>query len=258
MTVLPLSSFEKIFDFSLDMNSVQKVLGNAKDVVVYGFKHARYVAVREWLKYPDANLKNVFNYAIGNVSFVRPGEPQERLAYHTEYTEDNHLFCARIAKAGVTNLVLDNYKREKMGKELMPLLFCIGTNTHPELITTPKHLAEKTTRYITLKELRRVFKLCTYFEGSDDPEMRKFSDVAKRTLKMVTVDKTSSGEYSLNEVEPVWKDSQWDAEWTKRMQFHPPGYVKEVLHQKWYKELQERVQSVNSWWGRLKLWWYYS
>jgi hypothetical protein len=48
-------------------------------------------------------------------------------------------------------------------------------------------------------------------------------------------------------VEPVWNDTQWDAEWTKRMQSHPPGYVKDVLNQQWYKELQERVQKIHSW-----------
>jgi hypothetical protein len=248
MTLLSLSDFEKKHDFSLDLNSVHKVLGNANDVVVYGFKSAHYVTLGDRLKYPDAKLAKVFDYSIGDLEVAGPEEPQERMVYHTEDTEEDRINWAYEAKAGLTNLVLENYKREKEGRALMPLLFCIGSNTAKSLQTiTPKSLAEKTWDFvITLKELRRTHKLCKYFEESDDSEMRKLADVAKRTLKLVTVDKTPCGQYTLNLVEPVWNDSSWDAEWTKRMRFHPPGYVKEVLHQKWYKELQERVQHYNS------------
>ena len=241
--------------FSLDKDSVRKVLGNSKEVLVYGFGHAHYTKVSDELKKGLGNIQKVFDWSIGNPQLANKsvittalGQTMEQISF--EESPEGRTQTARLCKAGITNLILENYKRHKRGQEPIQLLFCVSSNTaDPSFASTAESISSREptkNAVITHKELRRLYKLCKELEGSKDPELILLSEIAKKSVKMVSVNQKPSGDYELAEVPPMWEDPNWNIEWQKRLTLRPMNSTQVAMHRKWRRELINRTKIFNA------------
>ena len=220
---------EPVEPFTLDPLSAKKIVGDAKEIMLYGFAYAHYIDVARALSDTVPTVKKVFDYTMGNSNerliSEETGRSIAKLRYKSMASGHDAAVkrLARICKSGLVNLVFENYKRQKRYEPIIPLIFCIDSNTKKvqeysslEGITSCDASLKKV---ITYKELRRLAKLCFTLRDSDDPELKELSEVARQTLKMVRVDvDASSGAHVLKEVPSPWDDPKWEEKWDERIQ----------------------------------------
>ena len=195
---------------------------NSHNVMVYGFNSCHYQEVIEGLM-TSTLFKNVFDYHLGYKGHDQAFE----LTPHISQIETGKTKTADPCKAALVNIVLENYKRKKMGKELIPVLFAIDceNNSRPvtaENITTKK---DEQNKKVTFKEIRRAYKLCEEF---DDPEIRV---IAKETFKFVKV----KDDLSLELIQAPWEKEGWKDLWGARMK--APKNTSTQKKTSWRKEL---------------------
>jgi len=117
-------------------------------------------------------------------------------------------------KAGMVNIVFENYKRSKEGLTLIPILFCIDIddNRYPHDIKSIIH-KKLSTKCFTHSELRRAYKLCCELE---DEELK---EIAQKTFKFVKV-KIIDRNYGLESIPAPWENRNWAVTWAKRKETH--------------------------------------
>lgn len=229
----------------LNYKSVMNIC-DSEQVMVYGWGHCKYLQVAGSLEEsPHADnpspFKKVYDCAFGDTN-IRTLENRKVQELPIDIPEDDETSYIkelnRRCKSGITNLVLENLKREEEGLPIIPLLFCIDIDDqgdHPwdkrrntwdaagpnPWVTTPELLCEKDrmtvtgqmNHFTTHSELRRCYKLANTF---NDAQVRA---VANRTFRFVKViqDK-DTGEYRLEQIQAPWDHPDWNKYWTKRME----------------------------------------
>ncbi|MBI2743368.1 MAG: hypothetical protein HYX48_05570 [Chlamydiales bacterium] len=226
--------------FTLNASSVSKICGSSKQAMVYGFRSCHYGKIARLLP-SSTQIKKVFDFMIGTEEIVcseklttLEGSILTRIP--VDYSERE---MARSCKAGLTNIVFENYARKKLGLPLIPILFCIDIDgnkhkaTSESLTSKEKQLNEK----FTHSEVRRAFKLCHTFENE---ELRK---AAQESFKFVKVSVKEGSELSLEEIAAPWKSSDWESEWAKRRK--QSGSSKSNDHP-WRKELAKLIKRFDA------------
>jgi hypothetical protein len=176
----------------IDYPSLTRVLGGeTQQLMVYGFADCKYDIIATALRRPSPfgekisgnPVQRVFDHTLANTYLTESPE--------TTYTLEGSRIqkikfpdnIASKCKAALVNIIIENCKRTTKGLPLIPVLFAISISTdssgfYPpsiaDLITNKKH--------ITLKELRRAYKLCS------DPSLPEYvRTIAERTFKFVKV-----------------------------------------------------------------------
>ena len=124
---------------------------------------------------------------------------------------------AKVCKAAIVNLMLENYKRKQEHKPLIPLIFCYDIEDKKRIIT-PESIASRETncnKVITNKELRICHKLCCELEK--DPELKAIAEVAKESIKFVKLVGNDATEYKLELIHPFWESPEWETKWKERI-----------------------------------------
>lgn len=217
---------------SLDLLSFKQICDNSHEVMVYGASHCSYDNIFDELNYmsranPSFEVKKVFDYHVGyGYTTTAEGNNFEQIPLKNDDTK-------QICKTGITNLILENYKRSISGKSIIPLINCIDTSYNPYPFTA-KSICSKDFRLnsiITNSELRRCYKLLTH----SNP---KISEIAKNTFKFVKVSRNSHGQYSLSQIDPPWNQNNWNQEW------EPRNTVNEKSH--WNTQLEEKIRKIEN------------
>jgi hypothetical protein len=206
------------------------------EAMVYGFSHCHYKAVNRALA--RKNL-NTYNFRLGKEPSTRPGgRPIYQI--NSGQNEADGSPPIRACKAALVNMVLENYKSQKTGVPIVPIVFCIDVqdNLCP---LSPANIASKTiinpvisvkpipNKITTHCELRIASKLCIH------PDIQ---DVAQKSFKCVKVTPLGSGDFQLSEVDAPWKSPDWDAAWAARKSHSMPATPKE---HNWRKEVSDFV-----------------
>jgi hypothetical protein len=236
--------------FRLDLTSAEKIVGpKIKEVMVYGFQHAYYIEVKEAISMEGSPIQQVYDWNLGDPKSAKisqtSGRPLEKVRFNRNYKAIH-----RMSKSGITNLILENYKRRKEGLEIIPLIFCIGSTTpkaekynpkHGDNPPSPENIANRSS-VVSYSELRRAYRLCKELEKSEEPSLREIAKVAQDTIKLVTVEKPEdSKNYRLTQVPHIWEDPRWKTEWEKR-KMNPAFHKKVALKTfKWRQELLFRA-----------------
>lgn len=187
---------------NFDVDSVKKIIGESKQVTVYGWSHCHYGAVSDAL---TRDLK-VFDYRLGNdyeSSETLERQKIEKMNVYTDSKSEKEFH--RKCKIGISNLLLENYKRCKEGKEFIPLIFCIDTDNN-EFITNSETISSKDQELndkITHSELRHCYKLHCELAESPNIEFQQMSQIAKKMLKFVKVTRDGR-KVVLQEVPALW------------------------------------------------------
>lgn len=234
----------------LEIGSVIKICKGADQVLVYGWKHCKYDDVTETLQdligtkgFP---FKQVFSYRIGNpfdCYKTLSGRYLTNLVFeHCDYMLKTHnsevvpsIVLSRLCKTGITNLVLENYKRIHEGLPLIPVLFCIDIDGNPQPLRID-HLASKDPKFnkqVTYKELRRAYKLCTH-------ENAKIREAAMGTFRFVKLVKIQEA-FSMQEIAAPWADPRFSQFWSLRKKLSKSEPKEETFN--WRMQLNLYIQS---------------
>lgn len=196
----------------LDQNSVNRIIGSKKEVVVYGLTRCSYSEVIDELSNQGRTVFHAMNYSDSDV-----------IATDYSIGLDYHTTIGRRCKAVITSIVLANYKNLNEGKEITPLLFIVAmsdpTSTLDLNIETIAR-SRSGSASITDKELRRCFKM-THDLNTD------IQAVAMKTLRFAKLvyNKNDCNLYDLVEVQPFWQAKQWSKLWNERKQSKTEGKI---------------------------------
>ncbi|KTD00544.1 hypothetical protein [Fluoribacter gormanii] len=208
----------------VDRQSIRELCGESSEVVVFGFGKYDYKKLCEAINQND-EMKAVHsdNYDTKNAD----------LSKNNPYSMYNYF------KFILNDLIVENYKKQKEGKPIVPLIFVVGKS---DASYDPKQIAEReydpTDKWVTLTELRRVYKLATEF----GPE---FSKVALNTVKFVSLE-TNSDVTTLKPVTPFWEDKNWQKEWQTRKEETKQTHGRLIKNSIWRSNLQEKIQEIDS------------
>lgn len=231
--------------FKFDNDSLRRVSGGSKQVMVYGFERCLYKEMEQYINTGKAgSVAKSFDWTLGyfrgdaDVSKTLDGRNIERLEFTVSASDRQSI--ARQCKTAITNLVLENYKRAKQGLPIIPLIFCLDIDGNTRPFET-EHVAVKDPKRngtITHKELRRMYKLAHQFENA---ELRK---VAQDTFKFVKLTAVGENSYRLDPIEAPWNDTRWDGYWATRMaQKSTTPDSSEKRH--WREDLSSRIAYHN-------------
>ena len=176
-------------------DSLCSISKGSDQVMIYGWSHCAYYEINYATKgvisscILDSNLsfpiKKLFRNFIG-------GDPAANTELATtlegrkinliDYNSTSEKKLSRQCKTAIANIVLENYKRQKEGLPLIPVIFAIDItdNPHPYSIEKICSKASRINGQVTHKELRRAYKLCTH----PNPKIRA---IALQTFKFVKV-----------------------------------------------------------------------
>jgi hypothetical protein len=202
---------------SLDAASVTKTLKDADQVMVYGFNHCYYSEVKTCIenlvKKPGFPIKKTFDFEVGSPAsskeLVTTLEGREMNVIHEENSIEDQCKC------GIANLILENYKRKKEGRTLIPILFSIDIEGNPKSHTFKDIVVNMTSKdpkfnqVITYKELRRAYKLCSH-------EVPAIRDVARETFKFIRLKHAGKETYALEAIAAPWESPEFEACWVAR------------------------------------------
>lgn len=238
-----------------DLTALSEIWKDPEEIMVYGWKHCHYDKVGEAL---DA-LIGAPNYPIKKVHSYRIGDPFDSTAKTIAGRRLNHLFFSgseyllqhqapppkvqkqvigRECKTAITNIVLENYKRKKEGKPLIPILFCIDIDGNPSPARFDRLAAKhpKFNNQITYKELRRAYKLCTH----ENPSIR---EVALETFKFIKLTKNRDGGYAPKSIAAPWAHSLFSTMWDMRKMVSKSQPKKAYVN--WREQLDERIKDYD-------------
>lgn len=190
---------------SIDLSSLKAIIGDSKEVMVYGLADCRYMAIKSDIK----NTGNVQAYDFENIKYMA-------MEFILDLNQGNTTDISKVraqCKANLTSLLIENYKRIKSGQPIIAIIFCVGlhdkdNNKTETTLDIDRILTHSKT--IANDELRRCYKCLT--EMGD--EIKKLT---VQTFKFVNVVRTRinyENHFSLEEVPPFWNNSRWPQLWS--------------------------------------------
>jgi len=206
-----------------------------KQAMIYGFNHCDYTKVIDWLRVCTkvGEFNDVFSYNLGqprNIKKMVCGHLESDITSEKRkikrINHDNRK--AQPYKAGLVNLVIENYKRTLVDLPIIPIIFIVGKdNTQLDIslifdkTNGPNH---------TGAEIKQAYKLCF-----DKGVKKKVRAVAKQTFIFLSL-QTNDGQSSKFKFEKVlspWLSADWEMLWKTRAQ-KPKD---EIAQSHWRKEI---------------------
>lgn len=222
-----LFSAESTMDL-IKLKNIKRIVGDSKQVMVYGFAHCFYNEISLALREKPYSL-HTFSHAVSqndpNDRTTLEGRVMSRIsAGSLDINSCSRMIINDNCKSGLTTLVFENFKRSIQGLHLIPILFCIDINENPFPLNSVNILtkSEKMNIRVTHKELRRAFKLC--YDDHVDPRIQ---NIAQVTFKFVKVTRFNNETYTLEEIPAPWKDPTWPDEWAIRKAQSSPRKAKD-------------------------------
>lgn len=216
----------------LNQASINKILKDSVDVVVYGLESCKYLEVHDALS--ALNIKSHIADEYG-LPLAIPFIPNRERS-----TNNSKQIIGDECKHLIVNLIIENYKRWREGRPIAPLLFCVAIEDdlrHQELSIDCLFAVNS---LIANKELRRCYRI--YAETTPDIRI-----IARETFKFVHVKQNphDKEEYSLEEVPPFWEKEGFNHQWQTRMSDpNRPSQVNARMHPKKYKWKSELLSAV--------------
>lgn len=203
----------KAFESPEFQNSLHKVGKGSDQTMIYGWAHCCYYVMKDFTERAIAQksspIKKIYSYGVGkpNVSDQDVGkvttlEGRRMNLLKSKTSLDVLKNTYRECKTAITNVVLENYKRQQEGLPLIPIVFAIDITKNPRPTNVQNICSKyyKLNKQITHKEIRRAYKLCSH----PNPKIRA---IACQTFKFVKVCMDTNGSATLEQIPAPWADS---------------------------------------------------
>ena len=186
-------------------DSLSKICKGSDQAMIYGWRHCGYYLMSSGIEFDyQGPIKKAYKYAVGDrtdptigeVVTTLEGRRMNLIDYDTSEKE-----LSRTCKTALANVVLENYKRQKEGLPLIPIIFCIDITNNKQPYSIEKICSKeaKLNGQITHRELRRAYKLCTH----PNPKIRA---IALQTFKFTKLC-VSTVALSLEQIPAPWGTS---------------------------------------------------
>lgn len=244
-------------DISFNNAGFSEILGDSSQVMVYGFQHCAYSKVSMALESGRGktdSVQKVFDCSVGNIATdplaaapaptrtTLEDREMDQILYDQYRGGDNESTrqCNRMCKAGLTNLVIENYKREKEGASIIPLIFVtdITGNEYPSTAGAVTSKDSVLNNLVTHGELRRASKLARY-------PNKDVADVAQKTFKFARLDVAADA--SSGQLEPIkapWDDPTFAGKMAARSEIakKDPGYGGKM--HSWREQVNRKIEVI--------------
>jgi hypothetical protein len=140
----------------------------------------------------------------------------------------------------IVNLLLENYRRVRERKPIIPLLFCLGIEDDLCQEEVNLDLLFKNSSLIANKELRRCYRL--YAETTPAIQV-----IARHTFKFVRLlqNPLDREEYFLEQMRPFWEEEGFEQKWQARLSDPDrPSQVRARIHPKQHKWKDELLVAI--------------
>lgn len=231
---------------NFDYDSVREICGESNQAMIYGWSDCYYQDITTLLQEPESPILKTYNHKVGSLKWPKWKNREEeyknsfftRKTYNEIRREKNDTLNdllttlegwkieqipliskeadkSRECKMGLTNMILENYKRKIRGVPLIIILFVVDRDENPytDDIQWIASRESPFNGYITNKELRRAYKLCMELEG----DLKSLEEVAQQSIIFVKLTKTSPDKYGLVVIEPFWQKEAWNYFWMERL-----------------------------------------
>jgi hypothetical protein len=215
--------------------SVKKICGSSDQAVIYGYADCKYIELGRLLSGKGSPLAKVFDYNVGASS--RKVLTKEGRVIQPLQPGLGEFDVKRQCKAGLTNIVFENYKRKKEGLPLIPVLFATSSDFVSRPLS-PSELTSRDNKKITPAEIRRAYKLCS-MEG-------EIGEIAQATFKFVHVSKAADSPEEIGAVQEMaapWERPDWKTSWAERNKTESPR--KKEKNYVWKRELASQIHSYD-------------
>ena len=198
-------------------NSLCEITKGGNQVMIYGWGHCGFyeMIIATDAAIEDARrstsirpIKRLFAFDLGkrpvhklSTSAITSLEGRRMNLIDYDYSKGGLKETSRQCKTALTNLVLENYKRQQEGLSLIPIVFAIDITKNPKPCRS-RNICSKMSRVndqVTHKELRRAFKLCSH----PNPKIRA---IALQTFKFVKVN-VLKDRVTLEQIPAPWATS---------------------------------------------------
>jgi hypothetical protein len=191
--------------------SLAFICKGSDQAMIYGWRQCGFdkigMAINSEASDPESGcpFKRSFNWTVGDPKIsegcldeVTTVEGRKMNLIPYEPTDSPQKNIDRMCKTALTDIVLENYKRQQEGLPLIPIVFCIDITDNPRPTSIQKIASKEDgfNKVTTHKELRRALKLCTY-------PSEKILDIALQTFKFVKVC-TKDDSATLEQVPAPW------------------------------------------------------
>lgn len=178
-------------------NSLERLSNGSDTVMLYGFFNFGFHRVEQKL---DELGKKVLDFD----SLCHEEAIPKSFSIILRPADDSYTLedCCKLS---LTNYVVNNYLRSLRGEEMLPFFFCIDSNQNIEFspmnLSNPNQYRKiKAKNLITVKELRRAYKLC--YDRSVDPRLRR---VALKTFHFIKVHTDKNDKLKgVTKISPPW------------------------------------------------------
>jgi hypothetical protein len=208
----------------IEVDSIKAVVGTSKQVMNYGFSACRYEEAGRALRGDESPVQLVFDWNAGDSKCDEPDctTLEGRNITALEYDQiDGPQADAPRCETALSNLLLENCKRQIEGLPLIPLIFHfdIDGNPYPQNTQPASILSQDPDkpRLITNMEIERLYSQCIdSYEGLSEEQAETARKVARTMTVFVKLQKTAAETYKMVPVKAPWEASDWGKEWAAR------------------------------------------
>lgn len=226
-------------DMKLDYSSVEKICGDSKEVMVFGFTDTKYKNIIKLLNSFEGSSIEGCEYRLACGGKTLDGRVIQRICH-----------SGPAYKESLVNIVYENYLRSKLNLPFIRVLFCIEMEDdegHHYEITPERLSSRKPGLGKTSGEVRRTYWLCEEFKNE------KIRLIAQETFEFVKVNYRSAGLTTLEKIDPPWKKANWKKLWAERRKQKKwyRVFFCRGEHEDWIGDLKKAISPPIPKWKRL-------
>lgn len=219
-----------------------------RQAMIYGTKTCHYLEIGGWLENQQAlgHFRDVFDCYLGQEEC----DKEEDCISLQHKTSDNRIirkirhgtgFLSRWeCKAGLVNIVIENFKRKKDCVPIIPVVFVVEKDDSKLDINSILDRGLLFSKGFTNSEIRRAYKLC--FDSSLTQEIRTIAKETFIFISLFTNEPTNAVKFNFRIRPAPWESLEWkngmeNRVKTKSIESNPKLYP-------WREELNKLLYAV--------------
>jgi hypothetical protein len=221
-----------LFKPCLDLNEFIARCAPNQQAMIYGLKYCGELEIQTWLgeEQEKRRFKDIFNYSVGSNSEFHTTFEKRKI----DKIKNENNNTLEICKNAQVNIVLENFKRKKIGLPIIPIVYVVDKDDfkldiNKILKRLPKKDKNDCYMNITDAEIRRAFRLC--FDPSLPEDIRCLAQKTFIFISLKTNEKDDPVKYTFSIRSAPWNSKVWQNGWKKRVQ--QPKAPKEYVTTPW-------------------------
>lgn len=202
-------------NFNITSESLVRIVApTTKEVAMYGSEHSGYEEISQKITRATF-LREAFVWSIGlDANFGLKGHKMKKvqmLPGSNVSDGEKYKLVSQICMKGIDHLILENYRRTKLGSgELIPLIFIVN-NSLDRYPTPDASAIFEDNLLVTHAELRRCHRFLQLAD-EEDPLLNEIGQIARKTILFIKViwPDQENGCMEFQPLSDFYKKHEWD------------------------------------------------